>query len=101
MRYSVVKLAWDMKSEDLELKFHTLLSLGLLFVVTAFILMMLSIGLTSGQAFSLILNITGGIVGSFANFILPSAIYLKVMPAGMCVYVYVCIYIYIYVCMYV
>eukprot|EP01034_Spumella_vulgaris_P024501 gene24501-30854_t len=36
--------------------------------------------MASGVAFSLILNITGGIGGSLANFIIPGAVYIKLMP---------------------
>jgi hypothetical protein len=49
---------------------------------TAFVLMMLWLGLSSGPAFALILNVTGGIGGSLSTFIMPAAIYLKMMPRG-------------------
>jgi hypothetical protein len=81
MRYSVVKLIWGLRSETLPFITHTVLSVALIAGTTAFVLMLLSLGLASGQAFSLILNVTGGIGGSLATFILPSAIYLKLVPA--------------------
>jgi len=80
MRYSFVKLAMGVRSETLPFSTHTLLSVGLMVTTTAFVLMMLRLGLASGPAFALILNVTGGIGGSLATFILPAAIYLKVMP---------------------
>jgi len=80
MRYSFVKLVLGVRSETLPFSTHTLLSIGLMVATTAFVLMMLSLGLASGPAFALILNVTGGIGGSLATFILPAAIYLKLMP---------------------
>lgn len=80
MRYSFVKLLWGVRSETLPLATHTALSVGLMVVTTAFVLMMLALGLSSGPAFALILNVTGGLGGSISTFIMPSAIYLKLMP---------------------
>jgi len=80
MRYSIVKLFAGVRSETLPFWKHTLLTIVLIAGTTAFVLMMLGLGLASGDAFALILNITGGIGGSLATFILPSAIYLKLMP---------------------
>lgn len=79
-RYSVVKLFFGVRSETLPLITHTILSIGLIAGTTAVVLMLLSFGLASGQAFALILNITGGLGGSLATFMLPAAIYLKLMP---------------------
>ena len=70
MRYSVVKLFTGLRSETLPLVTHTVLTLFLIFLTTGTVLLLLSQGLASGQAFSLILNITGGTAGSFATFIL-------------------------------
>ena len=44
---------------------------------TGFVIFMLAVGFSSGAAFSLILNITGGIGGTLATFGLPAAMYLK------------------------
>jgi len=82
MRYSVVKLIWGVRSETLPLMTHTLLSVAIMACTTAFVLMMLWLGLSSGPAFALILNVTGGIGGSLSTFIMPAAIYLKMMPRG-------------------
>jgi len=81
MRYSTVKLVLNKKSETLSTWLHVTLTVGLLAFTTAFILTMLSYGLSAGAAFSLTLNVTGGIGGSITGFIMPSAIYMKLMPA--------------------
>ena len=44
---------------------------------TAVVILLLSSGLSSGEAFSLILNITGGIGGALLTFILPCAMYVR------------------------
>ena len=80
MRYSVVTLFWNRKSETLSLVTHVVLTVGLLALCVAFILIMLSKGLAAGEAFSLTLNVTGGIGGSLTGFIMPGMIYLKLMP---------------------
>lgn len=63
MRYSIVKLSTGLRSELLASHTHAILTVGLLFVVTAIVLALLAAGLASGDAFALILNITGGIGG--------------------------------------
>jgi hypothetical protein len=78
MRYSVIKLAYNMRSEDLPYSKHALLTITLLAGTTAFVLMLNFIGLASGDAFSLILDLTGGISGSITSFILPSWIFLAI-----------------------
>jgi len=80
MRYSMVRLFLNTRSELLPYTQHTVISLGLLAFVTIIVLLILAAGLGSGAAFSLILNLTGGIGGSLVTLILPAAIYLKVMP---------------------
>lgn len=82
MRYSIVKMTTGMRSELLGSTAHAILTVALLFFVTAIVLALLAAGLASGDAFALILNLTGGIGGSLATLILPAAIYLKVMPEG-------------------
>jgi len=81
MRYSVVKLTMRMKSEALPLMKHVFITVLLLGFTTAFALGMIAVGLGAGEAYGLTLDITGGVGTSITNFIMPSAIYLKLMPA--------------------
>lgn len=53
-----------MKSEQLNFVTHTILTAAMLVGITAIVLALLGLGLASGVAFSLILNITGGIGGT-------------------------------------
>ncbi len=80
MRYSIVKVALDKKSETLGLFSHVTLTIVLLAITTIFILVMIDEGMAAGEAFSLTLNLTGGVGGSCTGFIMPSLIYLKLMP---------------------
>jgi sodium-coupled neutral amino acid transporter 11 len=80
MRYSVVKLALDKKAETLSSPMHICITLFLLYFTTGFALGMIKAGLAAGEAYGLTLDITGGIGGSITGFIMPSAIYLKLMP---------------------
>jgi len=80
MRYSVVKLTMHMKSEALPLVKHVLITVFLLGFTTAFALGMIAVGLGAGEAYGLTLDITGGVGSSITGFIMPSAIYLKLMP---------------------
>ena len=80
MRYSVVKLTLGQISEKLPLALHTFVSLGLVAIITFVVIILQSSGLSSGSAFSLVLDLTGGVAGSLTSFILPSAIYLKMFP---------------------
>lgn len=80
MRYSLVKVFMHTRSELLPATTHSVITVGLLAFVTGIVLALLAAGLGSGEAFSLVLNLTGGIGGSLATLILPAAIYLKVMP---------------------
>lgn len=75
-RYSFLKLSLNKKSEELQLPLHVIVTLSLLTFVTLFLFFLNSLGFTSGEAFSIILNITGGISGSITSFILPSWIFL-------------------------
>lgn len=87
MRYSIVKLFSGRRSELLPYSIHTALSIFLLAVTTGTVLILLRLGLASGVAFAVILNITGGIGGSLATLTLPAAIYLKVMPRDSKLYI--------------
>jgi len=80
MRYSVVKVLFKQRSELLPMSTHTVVTLGLMIGSTALVIILLGLGLESGVAFSLLLNITGGIGGSMEMLIIPAAIYLQVMP---------------------
>ena len=79
MRYSVVKLALNKKSEALGLTIHVIITVALLAGTTAVALGMIRLGLNAGEAYGLTLDITGGIGSSITNFIMPAAIYLKLM----------------------
>lgn len=69
MRYSIVKVMFGTRSELLPLATHTIVTLVLLVGTTAIVLLLLGLGLESGAAFSLLLNITGGVGGElFAIF---------------------------------
>ncbi len=76
MRYSFVKLWLNKKSEDLSTPLHHSLSVVLITITTLFVLLFYYVGLSSGTAFSLVLNVTGGVSGSISSFGLPSLIYL-------------------------
>ncbi len=80
MRYSIVKLALDKKAEALSQRLHVAITVILLYFTVAFALGMIKAGLAAGDAYGLTLDITGGVGGSITGFIMPSAIYLKVMP---------------------
>ena len=82
MRYSVVKLAIGEEAESLATVYHVTLTLFMLMITLAIVLSLLATGMASGEVFSLILNLTGGVAGAVSSFILPAAIYLKVMPTG-------------------
>ena len=60
----------NMKSENLNFFTHTVLTAVMLVGITALVLLLLGLGLASGDAFSLILNITGGVGGII---VVPSA----------------------------
>jgi hypothetical protein len=86
MRYSVVKVLYDMKSEHLPWITHAVTTLVLLGIITAVVVGLLAAGVGSGTAFNVILDITGGIGGSLATFMLPAAIFLKVAEKSFWLY---------------
>lgn len=61
--FSLVKICWGMRSELLPFTTHTVISLALLSFIVAMVLLMRAVGLASGAAFTLSLNVTGGIGG--------------------------------------
>jgi solute carrier family 38 (sodium-coupled neutral amino acid transporter), member 11 len=63
MRYSIVKVFFKTRSELLPMPMHTFITIFLMVLTTAIVLLLLGMGLESGVAFSLLLNITGGIGG--------------------------------------
>lgn len=63
MRYSIVKMTTGLRSELLSTTTHSILTIALLFLVTAIVIALYAAGLASGDAFSLILDLTGGIGG--------------------------------------
>jgi len=67
-----------MKSENLPWATHVLVTITLLIMLTAVVVGLLAAGIESGEGFGIILNITGGIGGSLATFMIPAAIYMKV-----------------------
>jgi hypothetical protein len=44
------------------------------------VLLLFAAGLSSGNAFGLILDFSGGLAGSITSFVMPGAFYLKLMP---------------------
>lgn len=80
MRYSVVKIALGVKAENLATLYHVSLTVVLLILALVVVIVLLATGYSSGEAFSLILDFSGGIAGGFISFLLPGIIYLKLMP---------------------
>jgi amino acid permease len=76
MRYSICKMALNKKSEILPFKLHTIITISLLAFTTFITVLIGSDGLST------VFNFTGGIGGSINCFVLPSLIYIKVMPKG-------------------
>lgn len=77
-----MKLFLQKRSETLPTGQHTFITLLLLVITVLCVLALRALGLASGDAFALTLNITGGLGGAVVSFILPSAIYLKLKPHG-------------------
>lgn len=63
MRYSLVTAIYGTRSEFLPITTHVIVTLALQIGSTAIVLLLLALGLESGIAFSLLLNITGGVGG--------------------------------------
>eukprot|EP00611_Tribonema_gayanum_P019399 TRINITY_DN3353_c0_g1_i4.p1 TRINITY_DN3353_c0_g1~~TRINITY_DN3353_c0_g1_i4.p1 ORF type:complete len:256 (-),score=48.88 TRINITY_DN3353_c0_g1_i4:329-1096(-) len=95
----VAHLAWYTPSEFVIMR-HSVFQLcgkapltvssRLLFLTTAMLLgLMVAIcvalsatGVASGEAFGIILNLSGGIIGSIVSFILPALMYKRALPEG-------------------
>ena len=69
MRYSIVKVFFQTRSELLPSATHSIITIGLLAATVGIVLLLLGLGLESGAAFSLLLNITGGIGGTHSLFV--------------------------------
>lgn len=80
LRHSLLKLCGISSGSLVSTVLHVAFSVGILAAVTAATLLLYSAGLTSGAAFSLVLNLAGGIAGSLTSFALPAAFYLANMP---------------------
>ena len=80
MRYSVVKFALGVKAENLATVYHVSLTIFLLILALVVVVVLLATGYSSGEAFSLILDFSGGIAGGFISFVMPGIIYLRLMP---------------------
>lgn len=70
MRYSVVKLCSGKRSEHLPTRTHSVVTIVLLAVTVLTVIALLQLNLSSGLAFSLILNITGGVGGNITDRLL-------------------------------
>ena len=81
MRYSVVKIALGVKAENLATLYHVSLTIALLIAALVVVEALLATGYSSGEAFSLILDFSGGIAGCFIAFLMPGMVYLKLMPS--------------------
>ena len=82
MRYSMVRMWCDKKSEDLMTWSHVTVTLCLLAFITGIVLILIAIGFANGTGFSIILTLTGGIAGSSLTFIVPAALYLREKPSN-------------------
>lgn len=65
LRHSVVRQIWRTNSEDLIWSRHVTLTVGLLSMMTAFVLHLVSASIASGTAFTFIVNLTGGVSGNY------------------------------------
>lgn len=64
LRYAMVKLLWNQISEKLAIGQHVMITLMLLTGITGIVLLLSATGLTSGLAFSIVMNLTGGVAGN-------------------------------------
>ena len=63
MRYTIVKAATAARSEHFAWHIHVMITVALFACVTGLVLVVYSAGWTSGAAYSVILDVTGGILG--------------------------------------
>eukprot|EP00640_Fibrocapsa_japonica_P001855 CAMPEP_0113944880 /NCGR_PEP_ID=MMETSP1339-20121228/37509_1 /TAXON_ID=94617 /ORGANISM="Fibrocapsa japonica" /LENGTH=442 /DNA_ID=CAMNT_0000950223 /DNA_START=17 /DNA_END=1342 /DNA_ORIENTATION=- /assembly_acc=CAM_ASM_000762 len=77
MRHSILKL-YHHDATTVPTVPYALITVGLLGFTTFVVVQLYDSGLSEGEAFSYILDISGGLTGSYVGFILPAAAYLKV-----------------------
>jgi len=80
LRYSLLKCLGVPSGGFTSWWLHALISTMMLTAVTAGVLLLYSAGWTSGQAFSIVLNLSGGVAGSLTSFVLPALFFLINMP---------------------
>lgn len=80
-RFSLVKQCCGGRSEEMVWWRHFLVTVALLGSMTIVVLALVTQGLAGGSAFALITDIAGGVSGSLLTFIIPSLVYLRLMPA--------------------
>ncbi len=68
--------------EELTLIPHVCITLFLVGMCLATVLGLRSAGLSKGEAFSIILDLTGSVAGSMVTFILPAALYMRAMDVA-------------------
>ena len=83
-RYSIVKLFQydEVDGKPLPAFWHVVLTCTLLYSCMVFELLLEAHGLSDGEAFGVILDFTGGVVGSTVSFILPAVLYLDECRSG-------------------
>lgn len=80
MRYNFCKVAFNRRSEDLDWRLNRVVTFFMVACVVGTVMGIIASGQTNGIAFSLVLNITGGVAASWVSFVLPGAMYLKLIP---------------------
>ena len=60
-----MKLAMGRKSEDLSWPHHTLLTTSMLTIITVIVSVFILINFSGGNAFFVVLSITGGVAGMY------------------------------------
>ena len=69
--FSLVKATMNKRSEDLPWWQHVVITLSLLLLITTIVLLFVAVDFASGEGFSVVLNLTGGIAGM--SSILPAS----------------------------
>lgn len=80
-RFSMVKQCCGGRSEEMPWWRHFLVTVALLGSMTIVVLALVTQGMAGGTAFALITDIAGGVSGSLLTFVIPSLVYLRLMPA--------------------
>ena len=79
-RFSLVKQCCGGRSEEMSLWRHFLVTIAILGSMTVVVLALVTQGMAGGSAFALITDIAGGVSGSLLTFVIPSLVYLRLMP---------------------